>query len=389
MTTESVLSGATNKPNLSRLDFNEAPFLVIWEITQACDLACMHCRACAQPLQHPLELTTDEGFRLLGEIRRFGQPLLVLTGGYPLLRPDVFDFIAHGTTLGLRMTMTPSGTRLLTKDNIRGAKKAGLKRMAISLDASTAAMHDAFRQVPGSYDWTMEGIEAAREVGLPLQINTTMTRYNLSDLEPLAAKMVESGISLWSVFFLVPTGRGKQEDQLQPDEYEAVFHFLYDLSKQVPFDIKTTAAPHYRRVVTQRAKTERRSSQTERGTEREAKGKKRSQLGFSIGGGIGRATKGVNDGNGFVFISHTGEIFPSGFLPISAGNVRKQSLLEIYRHSPLFSDLRNPEKLKGKCGRCEYRRICGGSRARAYAIHGDYLASDPFCAYQPRAAFPD
>ena len=368
----------TDKPNMGQIDFNQNPFLVIWEVTQACDLACIHCRACAQPLRHPLELTTYEGFELLDEIKRFGQPLLVFTGGDPLLRPDIFNLITYGTERGLRVTMTPSGTPLLTKENIMKAKNAGLKRLAISLDGSTAAIHDAFRGVRGSYDWTMAGILAAREIGLPLQIHTTMTRHNLSDLESLAKKMCEFSIVLWSVFFLVPTGRGKHEDNLRPEEYENVFHFLYDLSKQVPFDIKTTAAPHYRRVVLQRRKADRRT-----GNKSVPVAEKRFQPGFSIGEGIGRAPKGVNDGVGFIFISHTGEIFPSGFLPLSAGNIRKKSLVETYRHAPLFTDLRNPDKLKGKCGRCEFRRICGGSRARAYAVHGDYLASDPSCGYQP------
>jgi len=402
------MNPAKDKPNMRQIDFNQAPFLVIWEITQACHLACIHCRACAQPLRHPLELTTVEGFQLLDEIRRFGQPLLVLTGGDPLLRPEVFDFIAYGTEKGLRVTMTPSGTPLLTKANILKAKEAGLKRLAISLDGSTAAIHDAFRQVIGSYDWTMQGVTAAREIGLPLQVNTTMTRYNLSDLESLAATMCELGITLWSVFFLVPTGRGKQEDELQPDEYEYVFHFLYDLSKHAPFDIKTTAAPPYRRVVLQHTKAERRAAALLTQTKPShppnietvamkpnrrgelalpLQEKKLFQPGFTMGNGIGRAAKGVNDGNGFVFISHTGEVFPSGFLPISAGNVRKQSLVEVYRHSPLFTDLRDPDKLKGKCGVCEFRRVCGGSRARAYALSGDYLASDPSCIYQPRGMF--
>ncbi len=209
----------TDKPNMGQIDFNQNPFLVIWEVTQACDLACIHCRACAEPLRHPLELTTYEGFELLDETKRFGQPLLVFTGGDPLLRPDIFDLITYGTERGLRVTMTPSGTPLLTNENIIKAKKAGLKRLAVSLDGSTAAIHDAFRGVRGSYDWTMAGIFVAREIRLPLQINTTMTRHNLSDLESLAKKMCELGIVLWSVFFLVPTGRGKHEDNLRPEEY--------------------------------------------------------------------------------------------------------------------------------------------------------------------------
>ena len=369
-----------SKPNIRQPDFNQAPFLVIWEVTQACDLACVHCRACAEPFRHPLELTTYEGFALLDEIYQFGNPLLVFTGGDPLRRSDIFDLITYGTERQFRVTMTPSGTPLLTRANIRKAKHAGLQRMAISLDGPTAEIHDSFRGVPGSYDWTMGGIQAARDIGLSLQINTTMTRHNLEHLELLAAKMCELEIALWSVFFLVPTGRGKQEANLQPQEYEEVFHFLYDLSQYAPFDIKTTAAPSYRRVVLQR-----------RAAERRAGGKKAREStffhpGFSIGKEIGRAPRSVNDGNGFVFISHTGEIFPSGFLPISAGNVRKQPLVETYRHAPLFTDLRNPDKLKGKCGQCEFRHICGGSRARAYAVHGDYLASDPSCIYQPQMA---
>lgn len=372
------------KPDFLKIDFDQSPFLVIWEVTQACDLACIHCRAEAQPFRHPLEMTTDEGYKLIDEVSRFGRPLFVLTGGDPIKRRDILDIIRYGDDKGLRMAMTPSGTSLMTSEVVASLKAAGLSRLAVSLDGSTPAIHDTFRKVSGSYGWTVDCIQYANDLGLPVQINTTMTRYNLADFENMVERMIELDIVLWSVFFLVPTGRGQTEDELTADEYEWVFNRLYELSKTVAFDIKTTAAPHYRRVVLQQMKADRRKSQKTNGGTRSAS---RSGPGFSPGADqIGRAAKSVNDGNGFVFISHTGEVFPSGFLPVSAGNVRTESLLDLYRNSELFRNLRNYENLKGKCGLCEFKNICGGSRARAFAMTGDYMESDPFCVYVPKGA---
>lgn len=368
------------KPAFLEVDFNVSPFLVIWEVTRACDLACLHCRAEAQPLRHPLELTREEGFRLLDQVRAFGRPLCVLTGGDPMKRPEVLDFVRYGDGLGLRMALTPSGTGLMTREVVLALKEAGLSRLAISLDGSTAETHDAFRRVSGSYAWTMACIEHAHAAGLPVQINTTITRYNLADFDGLVRKMIDLKVVLWSVFFLVPTGRGQARDEVTAAEYEGVFNRLYNLSKSAPFDIKTTAAPHYRRVVLQRMKAERRQG--------EGRGAgPTTGPGFSVGKDqIGRAAKGVNDGDGFVFISHTGEVYPSGFLPVSGGNVRRESLLEIYRNAPLFRALRDRDQLKGKCGMCEYKNVCGGSRARAYALTGDVLESDPYCNHVPKGA---
>lgn len=366
------------RPALPEVDFRKSPFLVIWETTQACDLACQHCRAMAQPDRDRGELTTDEAKRMMDEVRRFGQPLFVLTGGDPLKRPDVLQMVEHGSRIGLRMAMTPSGTPLMTPEVIRQLADAGLSRLAVSLDGSTPAIHDAFRGVPGSFDWTVRMIRAAREIGLSTQINTTVARHNLDDFESLISLMGGLGISLWSVFFLVPTGRARPEDVASPEAFERVFHRMYELSKTAPFDIKSTAAPQYRRVILQRQVEERRAG--ERG---EAPLPLTSGVGFSLADGVGRA-KGVNDGDGFLFISHRGEIYPSGFLPLSAGNVRRDDVVDVYRNSELFCSLRDRDGLKGKCGVCEFREVCGGSRARAYAMTGDYLEAEPFCTHVPK-----
>jgi AdoMet-dependent heme synthase len=359
-------------------DFGRAPWLVIWETTRACDLACLHCRAEAVPGRDPRELGTEEAKRLLRTIREFGRPLVVLTGGDPLKRPDVVELVGYGSELGLRMAMTPSGTPLMTPEILSALKRAGLKRLAVSVDGSSAAIHDAFRGVAGSYDWTLAMLRHARELGLPTQVNTTVSRYNLDDFDGLCALMTELGIVLWSVFFLVPTGRARAEDVADAEAFEAVFHRMYALSQRVPFDIKSTAAPQYRRVVVQREVSRRRagavgSTVSERPT---------GGPGFTLGDGVERA-RGVNDGDGFVFVAHDGEIYPSGFLPVSAGNVRTADLVAVYRTSPLFVALRDRDRLRGKCGVCEYRAICGGSRARAYATTGDWLESDPYCAHEP------
>jgi radical SAM protein len=359
---------------------------VIWEVTQACELACRHCRAEARPWRDAGELSTSEGRALLGEVRRFGRPLMVLTGGDPAMRPDLCELIRHGTDLGLRMTLTPSGTPRMTRDRIRACRDAGLQRMAVSLDGSTPAVHDAFRGVAGSYAWTMEIIEGCHGEGLPVQINSTVTRHNLSDLDSLEYLMLRLDIVLWSVFFLVPTGRGRREDALKAKEFEIVFQRLYDLSQRASFDIKTTAAPHYRRLVLERDRAAGRATAGLKGVPSPLRAAARAGIAAAptgVGGGIERSSQGVNDGKGLVFISHLGDIYPSGFLPLKAGNVRYNSLVDVYRTSQYFLDLRNSTLLKGKCGRCEYREVCGGSRARAYAITGDHLASEPYCVYRP------
>ena len=365
------------KPALNEMDFASAPFLVIWEVTRACDLACKHCRAEAVTFRNKLELTTDEAKRLMDDVRRFGRPLFVITGGDPLKRPDIIELVAYGSSIGLRMAMTPSGTPLMTESILQELKDAGLSRLAVSLDGSTAAIHDAFRQVDGSYAWTLRMLHEARRIGLTTQVNTTVSRYNLSDFDELCSLMTTLGISLWSVFFLVPTGRARAEDVVDANEFERVYHRMYDLSRTAPFDIKSTAAPQYRRVILQRQVAERRAH-----TRSEPVIPMTAGVGFSLADGVGRA-KGVNDADGFVFISHIGEIFPSGFLPISAGNIRRDDIVDVYRNSPLFMTLRDREQLKGKCGLCEYKEVCGGSRARAFAVTGDYMESDPYCAHLP------
>jgi radical SAM protein len=344
--------------------FDQAPFLVIWEVTQACDLACAHCRACAIPSRHPLELTAGEGFRLLEAVKTFGEPLMVFTGGDPLRRPDLRALLEKSVGLGLRTTVTPSATPLLNAETIEMLRSTGISRMAVSLDGPDPSSHDGFRRVEGSFARTLFALEEARRVGLETQVNTTVTRHNRLRPAEIASLVEGSGARLWSVFFLVTTGRALVQDDLSAEEYEDVFAFLYDVSKNASFDIKTTEAQHYRRYLAQRRKAE------------------GGRFPLNTPGAIGRVA-GINDGKGFVFISHTGEIYPSGFLPLSAGNVRRDSLMEVYRHSPLFRQLREADNLGGKCGRCEYRNLCGGSRSRAYALTGDWLAEEQRCVYQP------
>lgn len=348
-------------------NFDDAPFLVIWEVTQACDLACVHCRACAIADRNPFELSTDQALKLLNEIRLFGDPLMVFTGGDPLKRDDIFTLARQSVQLGLRTTITPSATPLLTPEAIDRIKYCGVSRMAVSLDGPDASNHDSFRRVAGSFQRTLDALAHARQIGLQTQINTTVTRHNVGRLNEIAALVGELGARLWSVFFLVATGRASASQDLSAEEYEDVFGFLYGLSKEAAFDIKTTEAQHYRRYVAQR---------------RKAEGSTASPT--PVPPEIIQRQAGINDGKGFVFISHTGEIYPSGFLPVSAGNVRRDSLIDVYRNSPLFRTLRDSDGLHGKCGECEYRNLCGGSRSRSFALTGDFLAEDPRCVYQPK-----
>lgn len=336
-------------------DFDQAPLLVLWEITRACELACLHCRAAAEPRPAPGELDAAEARELLAEIRGMGAPLVVLTGGDPLLRPDAVDLVRHGTAAGLRMTMTPSVTPRLTREALEELKDAGLARLALSIDSPDPEIHDSFRGVPGTFARTLERAREARGLGLSLQVNTTVTTRTFPRLAEMLPLLKDLDIDLWSVFFLVPVGRGVLGDMLGPSSTERAFRRIHEVARQAPFPVKATEAPHYRRFALRKEDA-----------------------------GARPPMAGVNDGKGVLFIDHVGEVFPSGFLPVSAGNVRKTPLRQIYRDAPLFRDLRDPDALKGKCGRCEYRAICGGSRARAYATSGDWLAEEPSCAYRPR-----
>lgn len=362
-------------------DFNQDPFIVIWELTRACQLKCLHCRAEAQYRRDPRELSFEEGKILIDQIHEMNNPMLVFTGGDPLMREDVFDIAEYAVKKGVRVSMTPSATPNVTKEAIEKAKEVGLSRWAFSLDGPNAEVHDHFRGTAGSFDLTMERIKYLHELEIPIQINTVISRYNIDYLDEMAKVVEGLKCVLWSVFFLVPTGRGQESDMISPVEHEKVFTWLYELSKRVPFDIKTTAAQHYRRVVIQQKMRE---AKDHRDEIQYLDALTQQGLTGSIDG-LGRAPKGVNDGNGFVFISHVGDVYPSGLLPVKAGNVREQSLGEIYRESPIFKDLRNPDKYKGKCGVCEFRYVCGGSRSRAYAMTGDYMESEPFCVYIPKA----
>jgi AdoMet-dependent heme synthase len=361
-------------------DFDQAPFTIAWEVTRACAYACVHCRANAQHQRDPNELTTEEGLHLLDRFKAFGSPIVVFTGGDPMMRRDLFDLIRHAADLGLRASLTPTATALPTVERLGQAMQAGVRRIALSLDAPSPAVHDAFRQVPGSWERTMQILRNAQSVGLSAQINTTVTRHNVHLLPEMVQFVEAVGAVQWSVFFLVPTGRGQAADMISADEHERVFNWLYDLSQRGTFDIKATAAPMYRRVAIERKR--------QQSAANPAQGPVAFQgAGFQYADGLNRPVKGVNDGRGFLFVSHTGEIMPSGFLPVSAGNVRTADVVDVYRHHDMFRALRDPDALKGKCGVCDYRVVCGGQRGRAYAITGDYLQTDPACAYQvPHAA---
>jgi AdoMet-dependent heme synthase len=358
-------------PLVNTVDFNQRPFIAIWEVTQACDLACVHCRASAQPERHPMELSTAEGKELIDQIADLEVPVFVLTGGDPIKRPDLFELIAHARKVGVRVSLTPSATPLLTRDIVFRLKEAGLARLAVSMDGASAATHDAFRGLSGSFARTLDAVRWANEADLPVQINTTFSRRNIGEIDSIVALMKTLKLTLWSVFFLVPTGRGKLNDLLSADEFEEVFAKIHALSKQAGFDIKTTEAQHYRRYVLQQKVTDRKAGIL-------------SDSPARVQDAIGRAPRGLNAGKGFVFISHKGEVFPSGFLPLAAGSIREQSLADIYRNSPVFRSLRDTSQLEGKCGACEFKEICGGSRARAYALTGNSHAEEPCCSYIPR-----
>ena len=354
-------------------DFDLAPFTIAWEVTRACAFACKHCRADAQHQRDPNELTTDECYRLIDRLAEFGSPILIFTGGDPMMRRDLFDLIKYAAQKGLRCSLTPTATALPTIERLTQAMEAGIRRIALSLDAPTAEIHDEFRQVPGSWERTMQILHNAKEVGLSVQVNTTVSTFNVDQLPNMVPFIQEVDAVQWSVFFLVPTGRAQAHYMISAHRHEEVFNWLYDLSQQAPFDIKATAAPMYRRVAIQRKKAESTNGQpvTFQGA------------GFQYADGLNRPTKGVNDGNGFLFISHLGQIMPSGFLPIDCGNVRDQDIVDVYRNHVVFKDLRNYERLKGKCGFCDYREVCGGQRGRAYGVTGDYMETDPACAYEP------
>ncbi len=362
---------------MERPNFAQYPYLVAWEVTNACLLACRHCRASAEPHPLPGELSTEEGLRLIEEIATYRpKPLLLLTGGDPLARSDLLTLIRRARDLGLKVGLTPAATPLLTREKIRELKEAGVSRLALSLDGASPGTHDAFRGERGTFARSLAALDWAREVGLPTQVNTTVTAENWPEIQALPDLLAEKGVVLWSLFFLVPVGRGALLKQLSARGFEEVLHWLYEVAQAYPFHVKTTEAHHFRRVVLER----RRAGGKDRAL---AAGESLHREFFQDG--MEHSRLGVTDGNGFIFVSARGEVAPSGFLPLYAGNIREKRLLEIYRDSPLFQELRNKDLLKGKCGVCEYRYVCGGSRARAWAETGDYLASEPRCSYIPPA----
>lgn len=342
--------------------FDEHPFIAIWETTQACDLVCQHCRACAKSARDPRELDTREGKRLLDSFADAHVPLVILTGGDPAKRPDLIELVAHGRSRGLLMGLTPSATPLVTTELISRLAEAGLSRLAVSVDAPEAAKHDAFRGVAGSFELSLRILRDAKQHGIGTQINTSIHAGNIHMLADVAQVVQEAGCLLWSVFFVVPTGRAGLRMLPSDDAVERALEELSRIAEREHFAVKTTAAPHYRRVLAQR---------------RKAHGASAS---YGTHGKLGLR---VNDGRGFLFVSHQGEVFPSGFLPVPCGNVRDRDVIDIYRTSPVFLALRNADLLKGKCGACEYRQLCGGSRARAFAVSGDYLEWDGLCSYVP------
>lgn len=351
--------GSKAKPQLGDLR------LVAWEVTRSCNLACVHCRAAAQDRPYENELTTEESFRFLDEIASFASPIVILTGGEPLLRPDIFEIAAYGNAKGFRMTMAVNGT-LLTPKIVRKMLDAGIQRISISIDGANAASHDAFRKVEGAFEGALRGIAYAREAGLDFQINTTITHQNLSELQAIQELTVSLGAAAHHIFLLVPMGRGRDlaDQAINAQQYEKALHWFYEQKDRVPLQLKATCAPHYYRILRQRASSEGR------------------EVDFQTFG-LDAVTRGCLGGVGFAFVSHVGQVQPCGYLELDCGNIRETPFHEIWQSSSIFKDLRDFKKYEGKCGRCQYIRVCGGCRARAYESTGNYLAPEPLCLFQP------
>lgn len=361
------------------------PKLIAWEVTRSCNLSCRHCRASAEKGPYPGELTLKQGKALLDDIASFANPVMIFTGGDPLMRADIFELVEHAIkSCGLRAVMSPNGT-LVTPEIARKMKEVGIPRISISIDFPSAELHDDFRGVPGAFEGAVRGVRTAIEAGVQVQINSTITKLNVDYLDDLLALAKDLGAVAFHPFLLVPTGRGKAlgPEELPPEDYERTLNWVYDRQKTSEIFFKPTDAPHYHRIMRQRAKAD--------GTDlREFKMHPQSHA--AMAGGVGKGhghgdmdshSKGCLAGTGFCFISHLGQVQPCGYFDVVAGDVKQQKFSEIWRSSPLFQDLRDVSKLKGKCGICEYRRVCGGCRARAYEVSGDYLAEEPYCIYEP------
>jgi len=360
-------SAKTGHPPQAAAD-RSALRLVAWETTRNCNLSCVHCRASATRGPYDGELDTQEGLRLLDQIAEVGKAIVILTGGEPLLRPDIFETAAYGSRLGLRMVMAPNGT-LITEAIARRLADAGIQRLSISLDGAAADTHDDFRKVPGAYDGALRGIEHIKRAGIPFQINTTVTQVNLEEIPKIQQLAVELGAVAHHIFLLVPTGRGKYivDKAISAEEYERTLNWFYDQRGRTPLELKATCAPHYYRILRQRS----------------------SQEGTSVSfqtHGLDAVTRGCLGGIGFCFVSHVGDVQPCGFLGTICGNVRRASFAEIWKHSEIFTALRDYDRLEGKCGLCEFKRVCGGCRARAFEATGDYLAEEPLCSHIPHRA---
>jgi radical SAM protein len=348
----------------SRDPFAARPFLVFWEVTRACALACQHCRAEAQRRRHLDELTQEEALRLADQLAEMAPPMLILTGGDPLMRRDVLGIARRATAGGMRVGLSPAATARLMHYDFAAIRAAGIERISLSLDGATAESHDRFRGVAGTFERTLRAVELAHAAGLTVQVNTTLTRSNLDEFPAFRDLMFELKPAMWSVFVLVPTGRAGAGDVPEAAALEGIFEEMADLVGTAPFAIKTTEGHHFRRVLAQRGK-----------------GGETGRQGM-------RSPLGIRDGRGVMFISHTGVVSPSGFLPFDCGNVRETHPRAIYQNHPMFVSLRDSDALGGKCGRCEFRTICGGSRARAYGLSGDPFAEDPACSYQPQRKKP-
>jgi heme b synthase len=351
-------------PHASRL--TDHPLrMVAWELTRSCNLACVHCRASAERGPYSGELSTKECFRMMDEIASVGKPVLILTGGEPLLRTDIFELARYGSGKGFRMVMATNGT-LITEETIREMKASGIQRISISLDGPNAKTHDSFRTVNGAFEGALRGVEMAKKGGLEFQINTTITQANLHLIEEILHLAVELGAVAHHLFLLVPTGRGKElKDQgISALDYEKTLNWFYEQGERVPLQLKATCAPHYYRILRQRAKQEGKTIRHQRE-------------------GLNAMTRGCLGGISFCFISHVGQVQPCGYLEVNCGNVKEKSFQEIWATSGVFQNLRNTDGYGGKCGRCEFRKVCGGCRARAYESSGDYMAEEPYCIYEP------